>query len=87
MTKERRVPGELLLSEEPVALGPHTGQELLVCNTGDRPIQVGSHYHLAAATRRWRWTATPPPGCGWQSRPAPRCALNPVSNEWCGLCH
>ena len=49
MTKERRVPGELLLSEEPVALGPHTGQELLVRNTGDRPIQVGSHYHLAAA--------------------------------------
>jgi urease subunit alpha len=49
MTAERRVPGELLLSDEPVLLGPHTGQELSVHNTGDRPIQVGSHYHLAAA--------------------------------------
>jgi urease subunit beta len=43
------VPGELLLSDEPVVLGPQTGQELIVLNTGDRPVQVGSHYHLAAA--------------------------------------
>jgi urease subunit alpha len=43
------VPGELLLSDEPVVLGPHQGVELTVLNTGDRPIQVGSHYHLAAA--------------------------------------
>jgi urease subunit beta len=32
-----------------VVLGPRTGQELIVRNTGDRPVQVGSHYHLAAA--------------------------------------
>jgi urease subunit alpha len=43
------VPGELLLAEEPVALGPDAGQELTIRNTGDRPVQVGSHYHLAAA--------------------------------------
>jgi urease subunit alpha len=43
------VPGELLLSDDPVVLGPHQGTELTVLNTGDRPIQVGSHYHLAAA--------------------------------------
>ncbi|MGB6164684.1 MAG: urease subunit alpha [Pseudonocardiaceae bacterium] len=43
------VPGEVLLSGEPVILGPHTGHELVVRNMGDRPIQVGSHYHLAAA--------------------------------------
>ncbi|MGH3812899.1 MAG: urease subunit beta, partial [Pseudonocardiaceae bacterium] len=49
MTPERMVPGELLLSGEPVVLGPHTGRELIVRNTGDRPVQVGSHYHLAAA--------------------------------------
>ncbi len=30
-------------------LGPHTGAELVILNTGDRPVQVGSHYHLAAA--------------------------------------
>ena len=30
-------------------LGPHRGDELIVLNIGDRPIQVGSHFHLAAA--------------------------------------
>jgi urease subunit alpha len=43
------IPGELLLSGEPVVLGSQAGNELVVLNTGDRPIQVGSHYHLAAA--------------------------------------
>ena len=49
MTDGHRVPGELLLSDEPVVLGPQTGQELIVRNTGDRPVQVGSHHHLVAA--------------------------------------
>ncbi|MGH3789016.1 MAG: urease subunit alpha [Pseudonocardiaceae bacterium] len=49
MTADRTVPGELLLSGEPVVLGPHTGQQMIVRNIGDRPIQVGSHFHLAAA--------------------------------------
>jgi urease subunit alpha len=43
------IPGELLLSDVAVTLGPQAGSELVVLNTGDRPIQVGSHYHLAAA--------------------------------------
>ncbi|MGB8963400.1 MAG: urease subunit alpha [Pseudonocardiaceae bacterium] len=43
------LPGELLLADESVVLGPQAGSELVVLNTGDRPIQVGSHYHLAAA--------------------------------------
>jgi urease subunit alpha len=43
------VPGELLPSDDPVVLGPHAGQELIVRDIGDRPVQVGSHYHLAAA--------------------------------------
>jgi urease subunit beta len=41
------VPGELVLSEEPVVLGPQIGAELIIRNTGDRPVQVGSHYHFA----------------------------------------
>lgn len=43
------VPGELLLAADPVVIGPSRGDELTVLNTGDRPVQVGSHYHLAAA--------------------------------------
>ena len=45
-------PGELLIDEGP-GVGEHElnpGRDkltLLVANTGDRPIQVGSHYHFA----------------------------------------
>jgi urease subunit beta len=36
-------PGELILNEDKTAIS------LTVANTGDRPIQVGSHYHFAEA--------------------------------------
>ncbi len=42
------IPGEYLLAEEPVAIDRER-VELVVVNTGDRPVQVGSHYHFAAA--------------------------------------
>jgi urease subunit beta len=44
------IPGELLPGDGPVAINkgrPVT--TLTVANTGDRPIQVGSHYHFAEA--------------------------------------
>ena len=44
------VPGELLLAPEPVEVNagaPRTTLE--VVNTGDRPVQVGSHVHLPQA--------------------------------------
>ena len=41
-------PGEYLLAEEPVVIDRER-TELVVVNTGDRPVQVGSHYHFAAA--------------------------------------
>ena len=44
------IPGEILTAEGDVEL--NAGRpvlELVVENTGDRPVQVGSHYHLAAA--------------------------------------
>jgi urease subunit beta len=43
------VPGEVLPGEEPVEL--NAGRErttLVVTNTADRPVQVGSHFHFAA---------------------------------------
>ncbi len=42
------IPGELLAAEGEIDI--NTGRETLVIevtNTGDRPIQVGSHYHFA----------------------------------------
>ena len=44
------IPGELLPASGTIAL--NEGREaltLMVANTGDRPIQIGSHYHFAEA--------------------------------------
>jgi urease subunit beta len=44
------IPGEIIPGETPVRLNPGRGRAALtVTNTGDRPVQVGSHYHFAAA--------------------------------------
>ena len=43
------IPGEIIPASEPAALPANLGQPtvtLEVVNTGDRPIQVGSHYHF-----------------------------------------
>jgi urease subunit beta len=44
----RMIPGELITDpgEHPLNVGRRTCT-ILVKNTGDRPIQVGSHYHFA----------------------------------------
>ncbi|MDQ7260467.1 urease subunit beta [Paracoccus sp. PS-1] len=42
------IPGELFPAEGEIVL--NAGREaitLMVANTGDRPVQVGSHYHFA----------------------------------------
>ncbi|MGA6165385.1 urease subunit beta [Amycolatopsis magusensis] len=41
-------PGEIITGDEPVELNPGRDRVTLrVRNTGDRPVQVGSHYHFA----------------------------------------
>ena len=42
------IPGEVVPAAEPVVIDGEL-IELAVVNTGDRPVQVGSHYHFAAA--------------------------------------
>lgn len=45
--REPMIPGELLPAEGDIEL--NAGREtitLMVANTGDRPIQVGSHFHF-----------------------------------------
>lgn len=42
------IPGEVFPADGPITL--NAGRDLItvmVANTGDRPIQVGSHYHFA----------------------------------------
>ena len=42
------IPGELLIDDGEHELNPDRDElTLVVANTGDRPIQVGSHYHFA----------------------------------------
>ncbi|AXB45455.1 urease subunit beta [Amycolatopsis albispora] len=41
-------PGEIITGDQPVELNPGRDRVTLrVRNTGDRPVQVGSHYHFA----------------------------------------
>jgi urease subunit beta len=44
------IPGEIIPGEGPVPLfAGRPVLTLVVVNTGDRPVQVGSHYHFAQA--------------------------------------
>jgi urease subunit beta len=44
------IPGEVLPGDGEITLNPgRTVLSLAVSNTGDRPVQVGSHYHFAEA--------------------------------------
>ncbi len=50
------IPGEYILSEEPLeANSGRRSVELIVANTGDRPIQVGSHFHFFEANKSLRF--------------------------------
>lgn len=52
----RMIPGEMLPEEGSLELHPEreTGT-LTIANTGDRPVQVGSHFHLFEANRALRF--------------------------------
>lgn len=44
------IPGEVFTDDGTITLNEGRDQiTLLVANTGDRPVQVGSHYHFAEA--------------------------------------
>lgn len=44
------IPGEILAREGDITLNAgRAAITLMVANTGDRPVQVGSHYHFAEA--------------------------------------
>ena len=50
------IPGEIILGESDiVAFNGRQTVELIVANTGDRPIQVGSHCHFFEANRALRF--------------------------------
>lgn len=47
------VPGEYRLAEEPIEINEGRKKtKIRVSNTGDRPIQVGSHFHFVEVNRQ-----------------------------------
>jgi|SRR5689334_12430748 urease subunit beta len=58
------IPGQLIVASGEIEL--NTGRpsiKLKVANTGDRPIQVGSHYHFAETNRALAFDRTAARGC------------------------
>jgi len=50
------IPGEIIPAAEPVTINEgRPERELEVLNAGDRPVQVGSHYHFAEANPALRF--------------------------------
>ena len=50
------IPGEYFLASDPViANADRRTEEVEVANTGDRPIQVGSHFHFFEVNRSLRF--------------------------------
>lgn len=50
------IPGELVVEEDAVDLDPYgETRTLTVSNTGDRPVQVGSHFHFFEVNRVLRF--------------------------------
>ncbi len=50
------IPGEIFVAEGDITLNEgREGIELHVANTGDRPVQVGSHYHFAETNAALRF--------------------------------
>jgi urease beta subunit len=47
------IPGEYILKTEPIECNVgRTTISIVVTNTGDRPVQVGSHYHFFEANKQ-----------------------------------
>jgi len=48
MQHQRMIPGQMLVQDGEIELNVgRTVQSIQVANTGDRPVQIGSHFHFA----------------------------------------
>jgi urease subunit beta len=61
---EQVIPGEVIPAEAPVTLfADRSLVEVVVANTGDRAVQVGSHYHFAEANPALSFDRAAARGC------------------------
>lgn len=51
------IPGEIFFAEDEIELNAGKEKKIIeVANTGDRPIQVGSHFHFFEVNRSSRYS-------------------------------
>ena len=73
------IPGELFIAPGEIEINAGRATiTLTVANTGDRPIQVGSHYHFYETNAALAFDREQARGYRLTSRPAPRCVSNPA---------
>ena len=71
------IPGEYLLDEGDITLNAGRATCVVqVANTGDRPVQVGSHFHFFEVNDALQFDRSTSP-------PARRCASSPASTARC----
>jgi len=58
------IPGEVIPAKGDIVLnGDRTALSIAVANTGDRPVQVGSHYHFAEVNAALAFDRSTARGC------------------------
>ncbi|MBR0843525.1 urease subunit beta [Bradyrhizobium liaoningense] len=58
------IPGEIISDDGDIVLnGDRTALSIAVANTGDRPVQVGSHYHFAEVNAALAFDRSAARGC------------------------
>lgn len=58
------IPGEMFIADGDLTLNEGTvAITLMVANTGDRPVQIGSHYHFAEANAALSFDRAAAHGC------------------------
>ena len=71
------IPGEMIVSDGEIELNADRPTvRLLVANTGDRPIQVGSHYHFYETNEALEFDREQSSECGWISPQVQQSGLN-----------
>jgi hypothetical protein len=81
------IPGEVMTAAGEIELNAgRPAITLTVSNTGDRPVQVGSHYHFAETNSALDFDRDAARGHGWISRRARRCASSRARRGRCNWC-
>jgi len=81
------IPGEIVTGDEPVELNPGRPVTVLrVVNGGDRPVQVGSHFHFAEVNPALRFDRAAARGQRLAVAAGTSVRFEPASSATCNSC-